>query len=112
MTRFFIAVLVVLSLSQCPVAAASTPAQFRSQANAICTRAQARLLRVKRPTSPRDFATYFKAALAIARTKYAALGKLSTPHALHSLHDTALANLTKELDVMQAGISKMVAGSD
>ena len=71
-------------------AAATTPAQYRQQATALCKRTSARLDAVKSPTSARDAIRYLKQALPVFRTQYNALVKLVPPAALRFLHTKAL----------------------
>jgi hypothetical protein len=71
--------------------AATTPAQYRQQATAICKRTSAKLKAVTNPTSPKDAIRYLKEALPIFRTQYNTLRRLAAPATVRFLHLKALA---------------------
>ena len=98
----------VLALAFAAAAAASTPAQYRRQATAICRHTTATLKTVKDPTSPRDISRYLKQALPIFRTQYLALGRLTPPASLRPLVAKALSSERLQL----IGIRSLIADLD
>ena len=92
--------------------AATTPAQYRHQATALCKRTTAGLKKVKNPTSAKDAIRYLKEALPIFRTQYNALRKLAAPLSLRLQHLKALAAEKGQLIGIQGLITALERGGN
>jgi ABC-type transporter MlaC component len=93
-------------------ALATTPAQYRQQATAICKTTGAKLKKVKNPASMKDFGRFLKEATPIFQTQYSALRKLTPPASLKFLHGKALAAEQQQLVAIHAWIKQLDAGAD
>jgi hypothetical protein len=91
---------------------ATTPAQYRQQATAVCKRTSAKLKTVKDPTSAKDAIRYLKQALPIFRAQYTALGKLTVPRALGLLHRKALVAEKGQIIGIQGLIAALERGGN
>jgi hypothetical protein len=93
-------------------ALATSPAQYRQQATAICKTTSAKLKKVKNPTSMKDFGRFLKDATPVFETQYNALRKLTPPTSLKFLHGKALGAEQQQLVAIHAWIKQLDAGAD
>jgi hypothetical protein len=115
--KLVVALVAALMLAA-PASAASTPAAYRAQANAVCAKANAqeKALTEKQSKTPSttspSIAPVMAAALAIERKKYIALRALQPPASLVAAHRRALGYLWQALSLEAKAITDLYAAPD
>jgi hypothetical protein len=96
----FVIALAVVAVSSTAAQAANAPltsAAYLTDVNSVCSIAHRQQAVVKKSTSPADFGRFIREMVFTERGKLSALGHLSPPAALSSLHAAVLANLRAQI---------------
>lgn len=112
MTKTMAALAAVLTLALAGTALAATPAQYRSQANAICKATSAKINKIPEPPSVKELGSFLKAALPYFRAQHAALGKLSPAPSQKVQAAKALASEKAQIDGIAAWVKELEAGAN
>lgn len=91
---------------------APSAADFRAQADAICTTAKAEIDALGTPSSAADLKAFFPKALATNATQLAALRKLTPPAELEAEWTSAIGLLDKQQGLLDGAAKRIAGGED
>jgi hypothetical protein len=103
--------LAALTLAACGSDTAS-PAQVRSQASAICARANARIGRIPTPANAEGALAFLDKGVASLKPEVNQLKRLSVSGDAADVWNTAVRTLSQQLAALETTASKIRAGSD
>jgi hypothetical protein len=103
--------LAVLALAACGSSSAS-PAQVRSQASAICARANARIGRIPTPANATGALAFLDNGIASLKPEVTQLQRLSVSGDAADVWQTAVRTLSQQLAALETTASKIRAGAD
>jgi hypothetical protein len=103
--------LAALALAACGSSSAS-PAQVRTQASAICARANARIGRIPTPTSATGALAFLDTGVASLKPELTQLKQLSVSGDAADVWNTAVRSLSTQLATLESTAAKIRAGAD
>jgi hypothetical protein len=103
--------LLTLAVAACG-SSTSSPAQVRSQASAICARANARIGRITTPTNATGALAFLDNGIASIKPELTQLQRLSVSGDAANVWNTAVRTLSQQLAVLETTASKIRGGAD
>jgi hypothetical protein len=109
--RACVAALAALGLAACG-SSSSSPTQLRSQATAICARANRQIGRIPTPTSATGALAFLNSGIATLRPELAQLQQLQATGDAADVWRTAVRALSDQLAALQSTASEIKGGGD
>lgn len=104
--------LAALALSACGGSSSSSPAQVRTQATAICQRANRQIGRIPTPASEAGALAFLNSGIAALKPELAQLRQLSVSGDAADVWNAAIRALSEQLSALQSTAAQIQAGAD